>query len=158
MLQTLLFKLIVLYGIIVIFSNAFSIRSNRATTRFNQKMSSTEKFYTLEEVELFGFKSGIYLKPVITGPALKLEAYVKDDLDNKIGYLTAFIRPFPFGLLQLETIQVLNRRQTLGFKRDGWSVKGPGICFIMGSWALKWAYDKVVTLFCVKNRIQYDIF
>ena len=21
-------------------------------------------------------------------------------------------------------------------------MKGPGICFIMGSWALKWAYDK----------------
>jgi len=100
-----------------------------------------EKLYSIEEVELFAFKSGIYLKSTITGPGLKLEAFTKDDLDYKIGYLTAFVRPFT-GLLQLETIQVLNRRQKLNFKREGWSMKGPGICFIMGSWALKWASDK----------------
>ena len=63
------------------------------------------EIFTLDEVEIFGLKSGIFLKAQITGPALRLEAFVKDDLDNKIGYLTCFIRPFT-RLLQLETIQV----------------------------------------------------
>ena len=80
--------------------------------------------YTFDEIEALGFKSGIFLKSTITGPTLKLEAYVKSDLDYKIGYLNAFIRPFPPGLFQLDTIQVLNRRQTLGFKREGWTING----------------------------------
>eukprot|EP01035_Chromulina_nebulosa_P020670 gene20670-26800_t len=42
----------------------------------------------------------------------------------------------------IETIQVKNRRQTLGFKRSGWTIDGPGISFLMGTWALRWAYDK----------------
>lgn len=108
----------------------------------SQQSSSKPDYFTIEDVEFYGMKSGIFLKATTTGPSLRLEAFVKDDLDIKIGYLTAFIRPFPFGLLQLDTIQVLNRRQTLGFKREGWTMNGPGICFIMGSWALLWAYRK----------------
>ena len=100
-----------------------------------------ENIFSLEDVEFYAFKSGIFIKSQMTGPTLRLEEYVKDDLDYKIGYLTCFVRPFT-NLLQLETIQVLNRRQTLGFKREGYTMNGPGICFIMGSWALRWAYEK----------------
>ena len=103
--------------------------------------SSDGVIFTTEDVEFYAFKSGIFIKSQVTGPSLRLEAFAKDDLDYKIGYLTCFIRPFT-NLLQLETIQVLNRRQTLGFKREGYTMNGPGICFIMGSWALRWAYEK----------------
>ena len=106
-----------------------------------QSSGNSKDIFTLEDVEFYAFKSGIFIKSQMTGPSLRLEAYVKDDLDYKIGYLTCFIRPFT-NLLQLETIQVVNRRQTLGFKREGYTMNGPGICFIMGSWALRWAYER----------------
>ena len=35
-----------------------------------------------------------------------------------------------------------NRRQVIGYKRQDWTIDGPGISFIMGSWALNWAYEK----------------
>ena len=35
-----------------------------------------------------------------------------------------------------------NHRQYLGYRRGSWTVDGPGISFILGSWAIKWAYDK----------------
>ena len=45
-------------------------------------------------------------------------------------------------MLQLDTIQVKNRRQIIGFKRNNWKMDGPGISFIMGTWALRWAWGK----------------
>jgi len=30
----------------------------------------------------------------------------------------------------------------LGYKRRNWTIDGPGISFIMGCWAINWAYDK----------------
>jgi hypothetical protein len=89
--------------------------------------SSPQSIYSIDEIELYGLKSGrrtasnymmlaccimtqhaagkcllyvfapplpegIFLKSTVTGPSLRLEAFVKDDLDYKIGYLTAFIR------------------------------------------------------------------
>lgn len=89
---------------------------------------------------------GLELKKNSNPLFLKLEAYPIGE-DKPVGYLTSFIRPFPFQLLQLETIQVKNRRQYLGYKRKSWTIDGPGISFIMGSWALKWAYEKGIILF-----------
>jgi hypothetical protein len=42
----------------------------------------------------------------------------------------------------LDTIQVKNRRQNLGYKRKAWDPSASGISFIMGSWALCWATEK----------------
>lgn len=43
--------------------------------------------------------------------------------------------------IYVDTIQVKNHRQNPGYKRN-WKIDGPGISFILGSWAIKWAYDK----------------
>ena len=96
---------------------------------------------SLPEIQEYAKLSSLKLIAKETGPYLRLEAFPAGS-DELIGYLTAFIRPFPFGMLQLETIQVKNRRQNLGFKREGWTIDGPGISFIMGSYALSWAYAR----------------
>ncbi len=97
-----------------------------------------------EDIERYARLSHINFRPSVTGPFLKLEALVPGYAGFEpvvIGYLTAFIRPIPLGMLHLETIQVANRRQMLGFARKGWTIDGPGISFLMGSWALTWAYN-----------------
>jgi hypothetical protein len=98
-------------------------------------------FFTIGDVENYAKYSGLELKSAVTGPFIRVEAFPIGGTDP-IGYVTAFIRPFPFGMLQLETIQVKNRRQTLGFQRNNWTIDGPGISFIMGSYVLCWAYEK----------------
>lgn len=105
------------------------------------KEGDAAAYFSRDDIEEYASLCGLTLKSSGFGPALRLDAYPEGS-DQAIGYLTAFIRPIPLGLFQLETIQVENRRQTLGFKREGWSIDGPGISFIMGSWALCWAYEK----------------
>lgn len=110
------------------------------------------EFFTKTDIEKYASLSGLRLKPKVTGPYLSLQLYSAQD-DQQLGYLTAFIRPFT-GLLQLETIQVKNRRQVLGFHRDSWKIDGPGVSFIMGSWALCWAYEngcKTTELLAVRD-------
>lgn len=96
----------------------------------------------IADIEKYAEFAGLLLKKEESALSLRLEAYPIENPDVSIGYLTCFIRPFPFGLLQLDTIQIKNRRQTLGFKRKSWTMDGPGISFIMGSWALRWAFNK----------------
>ena len=96
---------------------------------------------SLDEVLDYAACSSLKLVAKETGPYLRLEAFTAST-DELVGYLTCFVRPFPFGLLQLETIQVKNRRQNLGYERKGWTVEGPGISFVMGSYALSWARNK----------------
>lgn len=132
------------------------------------------KYMTISEIEEYAKLVGLRIQTYSTGPLLRLEAFpinnspkiipgVRSDGndDKPIGYLTAFIRPIPSNLLHLETIQVQNRRQNLGFKREGWSMDGPGISFILGSYALVWAYQKGCTrteLLAVKDsEIMHQI-
>jgi uroporphyrinogen-III synthase len=104
---------------------------------------------TLAEVEEYGRLMGLKIKAVVTGPLLRLEAapLVDAEFSSPIGYLTAFIRPVPFKLFHLDTIQVKNRRQNLGFNRAqlGYTIDGPGISFVMGSYALAWALERGCT-------------
>jgi hypothetical protein len=65
---------------------AFKLQKYTKTSTLLSALDSSS--YTFDEIEALGFKSGIFLKSTITGPTLKLEAYVKSDLDYKIGYLT----------------------------------------------------------------------
>lgn len=98
--------------------------------------------FSLSDIDDYAKLCGLQLKVQPKGPFLKIEAFPIQYPEESIGYLTAFIRPLPLFLFQLDTIQVENRRQTLGFQRRGYSVEGPGISFIMGSYALRWAYDR----------------
>jgi len=135
-------------------------------TSFRLSMAVGEgRYMSLSDIEAYGRRCGIKLVSKVTGPYLRIEAFAVGDgadpqsssdngngndllrtgvgsTEQLIGYCTAFIRPVPFNLLQLDTIQVKNRRQTLGFKREQWTVDGPGISFIMGSWALRWGWDR----------------
>ena len=99
---------------------------------------------SLAELEEYARISGLRLKAIETGPLLRLEAHPiqSEGEADAIGYLTAFIRPLPFGLFHLDTIQVKNRRQNIGFQRTGYTMEGPGISFLMGSYALVWAQSK----------------
>lgn len=101
---------------------------------------------SLAELEEYARVSGLRLKAMETGPLLRLEAHpIQSEGEGEsdaIGYLTAFIRPLPFGLFHLDTIQVKNRRQNIGFQRRGYTMEGPGISFLMGSYALVWAQTK----------------
>ena len=107
----------------------------------NQKIS-TSSIFTLSDIHHYAELCGLQLKVQPTGPFLRLEAYPISDSES-IGYLTAFIRPWPLGMFQLDTIQVQNRRQTLGFSRKSTvNLEGPGISFIMGSYALRWAHER----------------
>jgi hypothetical protein len=101
---------------------------------------TSKNYFTTEDIENYAKYSGLRIESKPNGPFLRLEAFPVDSSES-IGYLTAFMRPVPLGLLQLETIQVENRRQKLGFQRQEWTIDGPGISFIMGSYALCWAYE-----------------
>jgi hypothetical protein len=111
---------------------------------------------TRQELDEFGQTIGIRISSKVTGPFLRLEAFPLDALaaDNApIGYLTAFVRPYPLGLLQLDTIQVRNRRQT---GRGGWN----GLSFILGSYALIWAAEsancKRAQLLAVRDSVDME--
>lgn len=106
---------------------------------------SKEEYFTVEEIEAYATICGLAVKKEENSLSLRLELFPIGNPTFKLGYLTAFLRPFPFGLLQLDTIQVQNRRQIKLFKRRSWTVDGPGISFIMGSYALRWAVDKGCT-------------
>jgi len=139
----------------------YNHQHNHKCKQRNQQMkiygnngNDNNQYMTIPEIEEYAKAIGLRIQSYATGPLLRLEAFPinntipkigirSDNNDNKpIGYLTAFIRPIPSNLLHLETIQVQNRRQNLGFKREGWSMDGPGISFILGSYALVWAYQK----------------
>ena len=108
-------------------------------TRLNNKNNlSMSSYLTLNEIEEFAKYSNLRIIAQPKGTYLKLEAVTMND-NIVIGYLTAFIRPIPFKLLQLDTIQVKNRRQILNYKRKDYKIDGPGISFIMGTYALIWA-------------------
>lgn len=107
----------------------------------NRNVKSPSKIFSLDEIKHYSTLCGLDLKVGGNGPFLRIDAFPIDS-DECIGYLTAFIRPIPPLLFQLDTIQVKNRRQSLGFQRNGWTTEGPGISFIMGSYALRWAYDR----------------
>ena len=68
---------------------------------------AAKDYFTIEDMANYAKLSGIQLKCQEVGPALKIEAFPLTSTEQPLGYLTAFIRPFPFGLFQLETIQVL---------------------------------------------------
>ena len=128
----------------------------QAATRLAARDTDAD-YMSLIDIESYGRRCGIKLVSKATGPYLRIEAFAVGS-DNEgsanlvgtgsgateqlIGYCTAFVRPLPFNLLQLDTIQVKNRRQTLGFRREKWTVDGPGISFIMGSWALRWGWER----------------
>ena len=102
------------------------------------------RFATSEEIERYAAHFGLQLKMDIKGPALRIDVFASNDLNelDRVGYLTAFLRPLPLGMLQLDTIQVKNRRQILGYKRKNWKIDGPGISFILGALALRWGLDR----------------
>lgn len=101
-----------------------------------ESMNPAPSLFSIADIEQFGASMGILIKSSITGPSLRLDAFRVGDEVNRIGYLSAFIRP---GVFHLDTIQVKNRRQVMDFKRDGWKIDGPGMSFLLGSWALCWA-------------------
>ena len=123
-------------------SSITSFRSNSKLTQFTHKHNNNKLFMstylTLNEIEEFAKYSNLRIVAQPKGPYLKLEAVTMNH-NIVIGYLTAFIRPIPFKLLQLDTIQVKNRRQILNYKRIDYKIDGPGISFIMGTYALIWA-------------------
>lgn len=96
--------------------------------------------YSLEDLDYYASCIGIVLKKTVSGPYLKLEAYERGE-DKPSGYLTGFVRPFT-GILQLETIQVRNRRQVLGYRPIPQGVENKGISFILGCYSLRWAFAK----------------
>lgn len=96
---------------------------------------------SLQEIQYYARSSGVILKDTSIGPYLRVEATAIGDI-SPVGYLTAFIRPWPPGLMQLETIQVKNRRQTLDFKTLPKRIDGPGVSFILGAYSLSWAKEK----------------
>jgi hypothetical protein len=127
--------------------NSFMTTSNRVVNSIHiQKQSllygkNNDEFFKLSDIDDYAKISGLTLNCTATGPFLRIEAFPIGD-PELIGYLTAFIRPLPFGLFHLDTIKVKNRRQNLGYVRKNWTIDGPGISFIMGSYALRWAYEK----------------
>ena len=100
-----------------------------------------DDFFGFKDIEDYAKISGLTLNCTSTGPFLRIEAFPIGETEL-IGYLTAFIRPVPFGLFHLDTIKVKNRRQNLGYQRKTWTIDGPGISFIMGSYALRWAFER----------------
>lgn len=108
----------------------------------SDKDKDKDKIMTIDDLEKYAAKCGLGIRSEQKGVYLRLEAYSLVNPELNVGYLTAFLRPIPLGLFQLDTIQVQNRRQTLGFRRKTWTVGGEGISFIMGSWALCWALNK----------------
>ena len=143
-------KIFYIFVILIVTTHCYSFSSSRATKHVKSKsnlllsMNSQDNLMTCIDIENLATKSNLKLKADIIGPLLTLQAFPINEMneDKPIGYLQAFIRPLPLGLFHLDTIQVKNRRQTLGFKREGWTINGPGITFIMGAWALCWAYTK----------------
>ena len=109
--------------------------------QLNAKGRTEADFFTFKDIEDYAKISGLTLNCTTTGPFLRIEAFPTGEVEL-IGYLTAFIRPLPFGLFHLDTIKVKNRRQNLGYVRKNWTIDGPGISFIMGSYALLWAYER----------------
>jgi len=90
--------------------------------------------YSINDIEDYADVLGVDLKSSNIGIYLKLEAISRSE-QKTIGYITGFVRPLT-GLLQLETIQVRNRRQSLDYKTIP-----KGVSFVLGCWALRWAYS-----------------
>ena len=136
----------ILFSLCIVVSECFIGTSNLVSKRLKTSSWETSGSYfkvpdLTDYASLFGLNIKIIENPIF----LRLEAFPVDNPSECIGFLTAFIRPVPFKLLQLDTIQVKNRRQSLGFRRNSWAPDGSTITFIMGSIALRWAHDKGCT-------------
>ena len=57
----------------------------------------------IADIEKYAEFAGLLLKKEENALSLRLEAFPIENPTVSIGYLTCFIRPFPFGLLQLGT-------------------------------------------------------
>lgn len=122
-------------------SNSRIIHKSSKSLKLNARDRTEVDFFSFKDIEDYAKISGLTLNCTTTGPYLRIEAFPIGEVEL-IGYLTAFIRPLPFGLFHLDTIKVKNRRQNLGYQRKNWTIDGPGISFIMGSYALLWAYER----------------
>jgi hypothetical protein len=146
--RILVIALCVLFALALSVDSFQSYRAKHSGKTFNAKpfllrgnAKDKDGYFTISDIEDYAKISGLTLNCTATGPLLRIEAFPTGD-EELIGYLTAFIRPLPFGLFHLDTIKVKNRRQNLGYMRKNWTIDGPGISFIMGSYALRWAYEK----------------
>lgn len=146
--RILVIALCVLFALALSVDSFQSYRAKHSGKTFNAKLfllrgnaKDKDGYFTISDIEDYAKISGLTLNCTATGPLLRIEAFPTGDAEL-IGYLTAFIRPLPFGLFHLDTIKVKNRRQNLGYMRKNWTIDGPGISFIMGSYALRWAYEK----------------
>lgn len=123
-------------------SNSICHHFQRRSVLLQSQKNNKDSFFTIADIEEYAKVSGLFISITTTGPFLRLEAFPIIGDHELIGYLTAFIRPLPFGLFHLDTIRVKNRRQNLGYIRKNWAIDGPGISFILGSYALIWAFEK----------------
>ena len=143
------------FRLVKVFPAHNGVRASMSTNQFH------EESLTLQEIERIAMLSNLTITSVITGPQLRLDVFTTNS-NIPVGYLTAFIRPFPFKYFHLDTIQVKNHRQHLGYKRKTWNViDGSSISFIMGTWSLIWAKQqgcKVAELLAVNdNNTMHDI-
>ena len=129
------------HAYVTIPANAHGLNRIQKEVLLHSSRNSKDAFYGFSDIEEYAKVSGLILNCTTTGPFLRIEAFPIGDTEL-IGFLTAFIRPLPFGLFHLDTIKVKNRRQNLGYIRKNWTIDGPGISFIMGSYALRWAYER----------------
>jgi len=90
-------------------SNSDANRSLFSKSKLYAETSQLSECSTRNEIEKYGSYFGLSFNTNITGPFLRIEAF-SDESVQPIGYLTAFIRPFPLGLLHLDAIKVKNHR------------------------------------------------
>lgn len=121
-----------------------SFRANYQYSNSLTRISCRESDYvTKEDIEKYAQVFGIKVVTSNNGPMFRIDVYAEGA--GAIGYLTAFLRPWPQSLIQLDTLQVKNRRQWLGYKRKGWTIEGRGISFILGILALNFGMSKGCT-------------
>jgi len=123
-------------------ASLFALDSQQQARHFELNSANIESTaaFSIPRVEEFAKYSGIKISSTVTGPLLRLEAFLIEDGANAspIGYLTAFSRP-P-GIFHLDTIKVQNRRQNLSKSRRR-SAESVSMSFVLGSWALVWARE-----------------
>eukprot|EP01041_Mallomonas_annulata_P009039 gene9039-18720_t len=139
----IIFCCILFSSFIFKFGNCFTSRlepRSRAIS-LNDRSANLAEYASVEEIERYASVFGLRLNTTITGPLLRIDVSTQNTAET-LGYLTAFIRPWPLGLLQLDTVQVKNRRQWKGYKRDGWKIEGRGITFILGLLALNFGMNR----------------
>lgn len=148
---TVLYFVLILTLYLLMVQGYFSVRKTPAHIIHMSRIEDIDR-YCLADIEEYAKKLNIELKITVIGPYLKLEALSLEE-SKVVGYLTGFIRPLT-GLLQLETIQVRNRRQSLQYRAIPVGVEGKGVSFILGSWSLRWAFSmgcKTAELLAVRD-------